>query len=223
MKKFFTSALVLALAIGAHAQTTSTDKSKGARKEHKGQKAGHSKMYDQLNLTADQKIRLQALREDYKKQSQDLKHNTALTPEQKQIRRKELHQQHKSQASAILTPSQREQAETMKAESKAKRKDGRKGSMKGDTIGKFGNRRAGFHQELNLTPEQQTKMQQIRSDYRSKFEALRNDKALTQEQKRAKMQELMQSQQAQVKSILTKEQAEKMEAQRKERVNRNTK
>ena len=88
MIRFFTSALVLALAIGsAHAQTTSTDKSKEARKEHKGQKAGHGKMYDQLNLTADQKTRLQALRDDYKKQSQDLKNNTALSPEQKQTRR----------------------------------------------------------------------------------------------------------------------------------------
>jgi hypothetical protein len=37
------------------------------------------------------------------------------------------------------------------------------------------------------------------------------------------MQELMQAQQAQMKSILTKEQAEKLEAQRNEFMNRNTK
>jgi Spy/CpxP family protein refolding chaperone len=227
MKRFFTSALVLALAIGsAHAQTTSSDKNKGARKEHKGGKGDHNKMYDQLNLSADQKTRFQAIKEDYKKQSQELKNNTTLSQEQKQARRKELHLQHKAQASAILTPAQREQAEKMKAEWKTEGKAGKsnkdKGARKGDAAGRAG-KSFGMQQELNLTQDQKTKMQQIRTDYRSKFEALRNDKALTQEQKRAKMQELMQAQQAQMKSVLTKEQAEKMEAQRKERMNRNTK
>jgi len=226
MKRFFTSAVVLALAIGsAQAQTASTDKA--ARKEHRGQKAGHGKMHDQLNLTADQKTKLQALREDLKKQSQDLKNNDALSVEQKQARRKELHQQHKAKASAILTPAQREQAERMKADWKVNGKEGKwnkdKDARRGDAARKWKGKGIEAQKDLNLTQEQQTKMQQIRTDYRSKFEALRNDKALTQEQKRSKMQELMHSQQAQIKSILTKEQAEKMEAHRKERINKITK
>jgi Spy/CpxP family protein refolding chaperone len=218
MKRFFTNALILALAIGsAHAQTTSSDKNKGNSKEYKARKAGHDKMYDQLNLSAEQKTKLQALREDYKKQLHELNNNTTLSKEQKLARRKELHLQHKDQVSAILTPAQREQAGKMKADWKSKDK----GARKGDAAGRA--RKGAMQQELNLTQDQQTKMQQIRTDYRSKFAALRNDKALTQEQKKVKMQELMQAQQAQMKSILTKEQAEKLEAQRNEFMNRNTK
>jgi|GEM_PF-872510 len=230
MKRIFTSALVLALAIGgANAQTTSTEKGKGMKKEQKGQRKGnHGKMYDQLNLTADQKSRLQTLRDDYKRQSEELRNNTTLTAEQKQTRRKELHQQFRTQSSAILTPAQREQAEKMKAEWKANGKAGKFNKGEGSKRGHAGagrgfeGRGEAFQKDLNLTQEQQTKMQQIRTDFRSKFEALRNDNALTQEQKRAKMQELMQSQQAQFKSILTKEQIEKLESQKKERSSRNT-
>jgi Spy/CpxP family protein refolding chaperone len=227
MKNFFTSALVLALAIGsAHAQTTSTDKNKDTRKEHKARKAGHDKMYDQLNLSAEQKTKLQALREDYKKQLHELNNNTTLSKEQKLARRKELHLQHKAQVSSILTPAQREQAGKIKADWKSKEKaikwNKDKDARKGDATGRA-KKGTTMQQDLNLTQDQQAKMQQIRTDYRSKFEALHNDKALTQEQKKVKMQELMQAQQAQMKSILTKEQAEKMEAQRKEQINRNTK
>jgi Spy/CpxP family protein refolding chaperone len=230
MKKLLTSALVMVLAVGVvQAQNTSADKTKGQRKEQKdgrkGDKEDHNKMYDRLNLTADQKARLQTLREDYKRQSEELRKNTSLSAEQKQARRKELQEQYKTQTSDILTPAQREQAEKMKSEWKSKeKKKGKLGkSGNGVTQGKGFDRGAAFQQDLNLTQEQQARVQQIRNDYKSKFEALRADKSLTQEQKRVKMQELMKAQHAQVKTVLTKEQIEKMEASRKERFGRNTK
>ncbi|MBD0366693.1 MAG: hypothetical protein ICV53_11405 [Flavisolibacter sp.] len=212
MKKIITSALVIALTIGAaQAQETSTEKSKGYKKEHR--MGG----FDQLDLTADQKARLQTLRNNFKKQNEELKNNTQLTAEQKQARRRELHQQFRSQSEAILTPAQKEQLAKMKTERQAN------GKQKMGTYGKGFDRGVTFQRELNLTQEQEKKMQQIRSEYRSKFEAVHQDDALTQEQKRAKMQELMKAQQEQMKTVLTKEQAEKMESMRKEHRARNTK
>ncbi|MBD0288327.1 MAG: hypothetical protein ICV79_23295, partial [Flavisolibacter sp.] len=87
MKKVITSALVLALTIGAvQAQKTSAEKDKSYKKEHR------MDGFDGLNLTADQKARMQTLRNDFKKQNEELKNNTQLSAEQKQARRRELHQ-----------------------------------------------------------------------------------------------------------------------------------
>jgi Spy/CpxP family protein refolding chaperone len=211
MKKIITSALVLALVFGsAQAQKTSGDKGKGYNKENR------MGAYEKLNLTADQKSRLDALKATFKQQAADLKNNTQLSDEQRKTRKKELHQNFKSQADAILTPAQKEQLSQMKATRTAKEKNANFKGAKGNKMA-MGARGEGFQKELNLTQYQQTKITQIRSEYRTKFEALRNDNSLTQEQKRTKMQELIKAQQEQVKTILTKEQVEKMESARKER------
>ncbi len=211
MKKIIISALVLALAFGsAQAQKTSGDKGKGYNKENR--MGG----YDKLNLTTDQKSRLDALKATYKQQAADLKNNTQLSDEQRKTRKKELHQNFKSQADAILTPAQKEQLSQMKANRTAKGKNENFKGAKGNKTA-MGARGEGFQKELNLTQDQQAKMTQIRSEYRTKMQALRNDNSLNQEQKRTKMQDLMKAQQEQVKTILTKEQIEKMESVRKER------
>src|SRR5215213_1948171 len=120
MKRIITSALVIMLTIGAtQAQTTSTDK-------HEGHKKEHNKSFDDLNLSADQKARLQSIREDFKKQSTDLKNNTSLSAEQKQARRKELHEQFRSQSQAVLTPAQKDEMAKKRAEWKERSKDAKK-------------------------------------------------------------------------------------------------
>jgi Spy/CpxP family protein refolding chaperone len=211
MKKIITSALVLALAFGsAQAQKTSGHKGKGYNKENR--MGG----YDKLNLTADQKSRLDALKATYKQQAADLKNNTQLSDEQRKTRKNELHQNFKSQADAILTPVQKEQLSQMKANRTAKNKHANFKGAKGNKMA-MGARGEGLQKELNLSQDQQAKMTQIRTETRTKMQALRNDNSLSQDQKRAKMQELMKSQQEQVKTILTKEQIEKMESVRKER------
>jgi Spy/CpxP family protein refolding chaperone len=241
MKRILTSALILALSIGAaQAQSTTTDKKEGQKKERKGDFKGHHKGhkgggYEKLNLTADQQSRMKAVQADFKKQHEALKaQESTLTVTQMKEKRKALHQQHRTQMESILTKEQKAQIAKMKAERKASvkagkgdkgrfdstaRRDFRKGGVKGEARGQRG---AEFGKELNLTADQQTKMQQVRTDFRTKMEAVRNDNALTQEQKKTKFQELAKAQQAQLKSILTKEQQEKMQSLRKERPARNT-
>ena len=214
MKRIISSALVIMLTIGAAQAQTTPDK-------HTGHKKEHNKAFDDLNLSADQKARLQSIREDFKKQSADLKNNSSLSAEQKQARRKGLHQQFRSQMESVLTPAQKEQMKKNKSEWKEKRKEAKKDFKKGDrnknTQGRGLKRGQDVQKELGLTSDQQQRMQQVRSDFRNKFSSLRSDNSLTQEQKKAKMQELMKQQQSAMKSILTPEQIEKKQSQRKQR------
>ena len=220
MKRIIASALVIMLTIGAaQAQTNSTDKRPAHKKEQK-------QSFDKLNLSADQKARLQSIREDFKKQSADLKNNTSLSAEQKQARRKELHQQFRSQSEAVFTPAQKDQMAKKRAEWKEKNKDGKK-EWKKDGQAKAGKgnhmqRGQNFQKELGLTTDQQQKMEQMRTDFRNKFSTMRSDNSLTDEQKKAKMQEMRKQQQEQMKSILTPEQIQKMESLRQQRNKKNT-
>lgn len=215
MKRIITSAFAIMLLIGAaQAQTTSTDKKQGHKKEH-------TMAFDNLNLSADQKARLQSVREDYKKQSADLKNNTQLSADEKQKRRKELHEQFKSKTDAIFTPAQKEQLAKNKTEWKEKSKDGkREGNRDGqarNSKGKGMQRGQDFQEELGLSADQQQKMEQLRNDFRNKFSSLRSDNSLTEDQKKAKMQAMRKQQQEQMKSILTPEQIQKMESLRQQR------
>lgn len=235
MKRLVTSALILALSIGAvQAQQTKPGKAEGQKKEHRGHhgdhKGGKGAGFEKLNLTADQKAKMQSLREEFKKESQALKaQENTLTVAQMKEKRKALHEKHQAQMQAILTKEQKEQIAQFKAEHKgaAQARKGDRGrfdsSARGQRDGFRGQRGPGgargaeFAKELNLTADQQTRMQQIRTDFRSKMEAVRNNSALTQEQKRTQFQELTKAQQEQMKSVLTKEQIEKMQTLRKAR------
>lgn len=211
MKRIITSAFVIMLTIGAaQAQTTSTNKGPGHKKEHK-------MAFDDLNLSADQKSRLEAIRGDFKKSMTDLKNNTSLSTEEKQARRKTLQEQFRSQSQAVLTPAQREQMAKKKEEWKAARKDGAKKGEGRSAKGKGFDRGKKMQEELGLTSEQQQKVSSIHSEFRPKFEALRNNNALTGEQKKEKMRQLMQQQQEQMKAVLTPEQVQKMQNMRQPR------
>jgi Spy/CpxP family protein refolding chaperone len=223
MKRIFTSALVILLTIGAaQAQTT-------PGKQHKGHNIEHKMAYEKLNLTTEQKARLQALKEEHKKQAAELKANTQLSEADRKVKRQALRQQHKTQMEAILTPAQKTELDKMKAERKTTskrskglwKKDGMQKGQRGEGKG-FG-RSAEMEKELGLSADQKVKMEQVRTDFRTKMQSLRNDNALTQEQKKTQMRDLMKQQQEQKKTILTKEQQEKMQSLRKERAARNTK
>jgi Spy/CpxP family protein refolding chaperone len=234
MKKIITSALMLALTVGAvQAQDTS------ARKDKHHQKREHRMGgFDKINLTADQKERMKSLKEDYKAKSEALRKQDQLSVAEMKARREELHKNFRTQTESILTPDQRAQLEKAKAEKQASGKEGKFGregkrgksegrdgiSKRGKSEGRDGFRQKGaeLQKELNLTAEQKEKMASLRAGQKTRMEALKNDKVLTKDQKRAKIQEMMKDHQEQFKSILTKEQAEKLQSLRKERSSRNT-
>jgi Spy/CpxP family protein refolding chaperone len=214
MKKMITSALILALTIGAAQAQTTPGKHQGHKKEQK-------MAYDKLNLSAEQKTSVKKINEDFKKKMEDLKKQDQLTVAEMKQRRQALQEQHQSQIQAILTPAQKDQVAKMKANRNTMNKEGKaRFDRKGQAFGKRG---ATMQKELNLTEDQQEKVAKIRSSYRTKMQDLRGDNALSQDQKKTKMQELMKQQQEEMKSVLTKEQIEKMKSLRQEHRAKNTK
>ncbi|HWG51552.1 MAG TPA: hypothetical protein VN669_17765 [Candidatus Acidoferrales bacterium] len=73
-----------------------------------------------------------------------------------------------------------------------------------------------FAKALNLTPEQQTELKQIRESSREQFKAIKNDSSLTADQKKAKMKELRKSTNEQMMSKLNPDQQAKFKEMRKE-------
>ena len=124
---------------------------------------------------------MEAIREDYKKEEEALKGNTALSDEEKKTRTRELHQQMRTKSQAVLTPEQRDLQAKRKEEFKAMHKE-RNGRFQKDSTGRMyngGDRHKDFDVELDLTAAQRAKVASIRTSFKPKFEALRNDTSLT--------------------------------------------
>ncbi len=174
--------------------------------EH-GQKhaRGPAQAFQQLNLTADQKSKVQSILQSERTQVQALRGNASLSDEQKKQQVRELRKTDHEQLLAVLTPEQQAQLKQMH---------------------KQGGRRAAFNagrrfQALNLTAEQKTQLQPIFQSTREQMQALRNDTSLTPEQKHEKMQQIRQNQMSQMKSILTPEQQQQLQQWRGRRMHKN--
>ena len=88
------------------------------------------------------------------------------------------------------------------ASGEAKHERGADGGRRGDRV-------AMLKQQLGLTPEQVEKLKPIIAQDREKMMTLRNDPALTQEQRMAKMKDLQKTSEEEIKPILTAEQVAK--------------
>lgn len=73
-----------------------------------------------------------------------------------------------------------------------------------------GRRGFALPQELNLSNEQQQKVESVNADFKAKMTELRSKSDLTKEDKRAKMKELRKEHRDAINNILTPEQQEKM-------------
>lgn len=238
MKRIVTTAFIIAVSFG----TAQAQKQEGSVRKEQGQQHGkherghEGKGFEQLNLSADQKTRIQTINENYRKQMADLKSQTNITVADAKSRKEALQKQHVADIQAVLTAEQRAKFESQKKDWDTK---GHKGNFKREEgfrkdsarLGKHGDRQGmregkGFdkmQQELNLTADQQTKMAQLREEFKTQSEGIRNNSALSQEQKREQFKSLGQQRQAKMKNILTKEQLAKLEAAKEKHANKNTK
>ena len=69
-------------------------------------------------------------------------------------------------------------------------------------------------EKLGLTEEQKTKMKELREETRSQAKAIKENEALTAEEKAAQLKTLRESRKAKVAEILTPEQLEKLQEMR---------
>ena len=224
MKKILTTALAIVLFVGA---SQAQDKGRDHRKH------GGEKFATELNLTAEQKAKLQSIREQQKAEMETLRKTGSVTPEQK----KTLHEKYRSQVEAVYTPAQKEQLNKKKEEWKAKAKEGKadrkdksfdKKGKRGDAAGirggGFGQQAAFFKKELNLSAEQETRLKGIFQEFQTKSKDLRSNNSLDKEQKRDQMQSLAKQYMDQGKAVLNADQLKKLDemtAKRKDKRNRN--
>ena len=69
-------------------------------------RGGIDRMADQLNLTADQKPKVQAILDAQRQKVRDLRGDNSLTPEDRRAKMKAIHDDTATQMKAVLTPEQ---------------------------------------------------------------------------------------------------------------------
>src|SRR5215210_7214321 len=100
MKKIILALLVLTMAVAVQAQ----DKKSG---EHKNGTGHHETMYQQLNLTADQKAKIKTQNESFHQQMEALKKNDNMTVKEWKSKKEALRKDQKAGFESILTSDQK--------------------------------------------------------------------------------------------------------------------
>jgi Spy/CpxP family protein refolding chaperone len=201
MKKVFIGmALAAFVATGAFAQ----DQSNGFADRPKGHHRG-SEVMQQLNLTDEQKTEMKTINDDFKNQMADLKKNEdKITVTEWKSKMSTMRKDHHEKVQNVLTSEQKASLKKMMQEHKGA---GRKhGAHKLERMKK----------DLNLTDDQVTALKKNHEDMAQKFKALRDDKSLTEDQKKVEMKKFRDQQHESLKSILSEEQLQKLEQQKKD-------
>jgi protein CpxP len=82
-------------------------------------------MARRLNLTQDQQDKIRPLMADQRKQVQTVRLDSSLTPQQKQVRIRDIRRSTQKQVAALLTPAQRQQLRQMRRNMRRRRMMGR--------------------------------------------------------------------------------------------------
>lgn len=171
-----------------------------AQKQDTATGRGNDRIKKELNLTADQQTKLKSIKEQERKE------------------KKALRDKYQDQRQSVFSADQKKKLETLKSE----RKENAKGKKPGKHKKNF-KKTSDLQAKLNLSQEQKDQMQKMRAESKGRFDALRKNEALNEEQKKEQMMSLKKEQREKMKSILTKEQIEKMESAKKNHKARNTK
>jgi Spy/CpxP family protein refolding chaperone len=162
----------------------------------------HSDMA-QLNLTDQQKSELKTINEDFKQQMTDLKKNEDITVREWKSKMATIRKEHHEKVQNVLTDDQKASLKKMMQERRAEMK---KHSAR---------RMEQMKKELNLTDDQVAALKKSHEDMSQKFKAIRDDKSLSDDQKKAQLKDLRDQQHNSLKSILTEEQLQKMQQMHK--------
>ena len=194
-------ALVAIVATSACAQEPSnTFGERPKTHHHRGDMA-----MQQLSLTDDQKTEMKTINEDFKQQMTDLKKSednitvTAWKSKMATIRK-----DHHEKMQKVLTDEQKASLKKMMQE--------RRTDMK-----KHGaHRLERMKKDLNLTDDQVTALKKNHEDMMQQFKAIRDNKALSEDQKKVELKKFKEQQHESLKSILSEEQLQKLEQQKKQ-------
>lgn len=198
MKKIIFSALIAVAVAGSASAQDQQPRREGFGRHQHG-------MMQQLNLTDEQKAEMKTINEDFKKQFTDLQKNEDITVKEWKSRMKSIREDHKNKVQQVLTAEQKASLEKIRQDRKGKMHKRGRHSM--DSLKK----------ELNLSAEQESALKQQRTDMMQKIKAIKEDKSLSDEQKKAEMKKFREQQHQSLKSILTEEQINKLQQKKSHR------
>jgi Spy/CpxP family protein refolding chaperone len=230
MKKILLGMVAAMIAFSSIAQNK--HKSNENKGFHKGGKHFRgNENYEKLNLSNDQKAQIRTLNESFRQQMQDLKKD-GISAEEQKAKRMELAKERQQKISGILTPAQREQAKDMRREykedrkedkdelkedrkeNKKDRKETKRGGIRGEKVGKMSN-------DLNLNQDQSNKMAALNKSFRNDMKSIKENSALSQDEKKEQMKNLKQKHKSDMESLLSSGQKKQLKSQHKNRASRN--
>ncbi len=156
----------------------------------------------QLNLTDKQKVEISPIIEKEIKEIQALRADTTLSKEEKIERMKAVRQTTWEEIKKALTPEQQEKL--------AEAKEGMQEEAKENVAQTVQQRMTALSERLNLSNEQKQKIQPIIENEIKEMSAVRDDEALSREQKQEKMKTIRQTSREEINKVLTPEQQRKL-------------
>jgi len=196
-------ALVMMAAISVNAQQP--DKPMQHARHQHFRKHGGDRLAQKLNFTDAQKQQLKDINSSYQKKLADLRKHDEITVKEFKSQMDALRQEHKQQLTALLTPEQKDQL--------AKLKQDRMEKAKTRAIA----RAEKMKTKLGLTDAQAGQLKEMRTATMAKIKSVKEDKALSHDQKREQIKGLVMQQKDQLKTILTPEQLQQLEQMKGQR------
>ncbi len=183
--------------------TTVSHHGKMGQKNHRHQ---NGMMMKELNLSDAQKQQAKAFREDYKTQYKQLDENKgSMSQQDYQSKKEQIRKEQRSKFESILTADQKSKMADQRKNEMAKRK------------GMDKNRMEKMKTTLNLTDDQVSKLKSQHETFKAEAKAIKENTALTDEQKKEHLMDLRKRSKEDEKTILTAEQLQKKEEMRSKR------
>ena len=218
MKKFIAIvASVLLIAGTTQAQDSTRHHHTG---DFKGRKE-HGPFMKELNLTQEQKAEFKSMHEASKSKMESIRNNSSLTEEQKKSQLAEIRKEQHEKMQRFLTPEQQTKFAARRKNHAGKEGNARRENQKAHSA--FDHRGGQFEkmkEQLNLSEAQVNQLKEGRKELASRMQSIRNDKNLTEEQKKEQFRTLAEARRKNLESVLTPEQKAKLAEFRKNKENR---
>jgi Spy/CpxP family protein refolding chaperone len=200
MKKIILAAFVVVFTVSTSiAQDIPERKAEHPKMMHMGgDNKGHHMDMKALNLTDTQKEQLKTNREEFRKKMEELKKQDNISVKEWRSRMQSLKDEQKTKMQSIFTSEQKDKLAKMRTEGMEKHKetmDKRGGMMK---------------EKLGLSDAQSAKLEKNRTEAMNKMKAIKENKSLTDEQRKEQLKELHKKQKEEMKAVLTEEQLKKL-------------
>lgn len=194
------------MTFSAMAQVQKQDRKHAHKEWNKEGKRFKGDHFEKLHLNEDQKAQMKLLKQSFRQQMREV--SKSGTPEEQKEKRRQLAKEHKDKIRAILTPEQKQQAAELMKEHKARGRDGKSSNKLND-----------FTKDLHLTSEQSSKIAALNSTFKTNLKDLKNNAALTTDQKKEQRKSLMKKHRTDIHTLLTSEQKEQLKNRRKKQPN----